>query len=372
MKIPIVKPYFNEKEAGAVKRVVKSGWIIQGKKTREFENLVASYVNSKYTVAINSCTSALYLSLMISGIKRGDEVICPSFTFIATPNSIEHIGAKPIFCDIDENTYNINPFLIEEKITDKTKAIMPVDQLGLPYDHDNILKIAKENNLKIIEDAAPSLGSKYKNKKIGSLSPLTCFSFHPRKIITTGEGGMITTNNHSYAEMLQTLRNHGTQSTPLQRLKQNSQVDTYPVIGFNYRMSDIHAAIGIEQMKKIEEIIMKREKIAQVYNEELSKINGLKIPFVPTYAKHVYQTYIVRILGTSRDKVIKELLKKGVMAKPGVDMSHKAICYKNKYGHISLPVTEEAHAKTMLIPIYPSMTEEEQFYVIKSIKKVIK
>jgi perosamine synthetase len=371
MKIPIAKPYFNKKETEAVKKVIQSGWIIQGGKTEEFENRIASYTNSKYAIATTNCTSALYLSLLAAGVKKDDEVICPSFTFIATPNSIEHTGAKPVFCDIDERTYNIDPDLIEEKITDKTRAIMPVDQLGLPYLHDKVARIAKKYNLRIIEDAAPALGAEYDGKKIGSLSDLTCFSMHPRKVITTGEGGIITTNNDVFNRKLRRLRSHGTETTPLERQKRNIFADEYVDFGFNFRMTDLQAAIGIEQFRKLHEILEKRAAIARVYNESLRQIESIATPYVPEYATHTYQTYIIRIINKSRDKVMEYLIRKGIAVRPGVEMCHTASCYVRKYGPISLPRTEHAHRTTILIPIYPSMTIEEQNYVIKNLKEAM-
>lgn len=370
MKVPICKPYFDEKEPEAAKKVVESGWIIQGPKTEEFEKQVAIYTGSKFAVATSNCTTALHLALLAANIKPGDEVICPSFTFIATPNSIEFAGAKPIFIDINKDTYNIDENLIEENITDKTKAIMPVDQVGLSCDYDKILKISKDYNLKIIEDAAPALGARYKDRMIGSISDLTCFSFHPRKSITTAEGGMITTNNQEYAEKLKMLRSFGTKVSPLDRLKGFAH-EEYPEIGYNYRITDIQSAIGIEQMKKLQEILKKRADLAKVYNEELSKIKNIQIPYVPNYTKHTYQTYVIKILNQSRDKIMKKLLEKEISVKPGVEMCHTQPCYIKKYGKISLPKTEEANNSTILIPLYPSMTKEEQDYVIKNLKEAM-
>ena len=372
MKIPITKPYFDEKEPEAAKKAVESGWIIQGPKTKEFEDKIAEYVHAKHAIAVSSCTTALHLSLIAAGIKAGDEVICPSFTFIATPNSIEYTGAKPVFVDIDEETYNINPELIEEKITEKTKAILPVDQVGLSCDHDKMQKIAKKHSLNIIEDAAPAIGAKYKNKMIGAVSDLTCFSFHPRKIITTAEGGMITTDNDGYAEKLRMLRSFGTKTTPLERLNSNNILtEEYSELGYNYRITDIQSAIGIEQMKKLPEILEKRRNLAKIYDEELSKINNLTTPYVPNYTNHTYQTYVIKVLEKDRNQIMKKLLEKQIACKIGVEICHTQSYYTKKYGKTSLPKTEKAHKSTILIPLYPSMTQEEQEYVIKCLKEAV-
>jgi len=370
LKIPIAKPYFDEKEPEAARQVVESGWIIQGPKTEEFEQRIAEYTGAKYTIAVSNCTTALHLSLLVAGIKPGDEVLCPSLTFIATPNSIEHAGATPVFVDIDPQTFNIDADLIEEKITEKTKAIMPVDQVGLSCDYDKILEIAKKYNLKIIEDAAPALGAKYKDKMVGSIADLTCFSFHPRKSITTAEGGVITTNNPEYAEKLKILRSFGTATTPLDRLK-GKLFDEYIEFGYNYRITDIQSAIGIEQMKKLPEILEKRKILANIYNEELSKIPNLKIPFVPPYTQHTYQTYVIRVPAEQRNKILQEMNQRGISVKPGIETCHNQPCYYKKYGKIYLPKTEQANAETMLIPLYPQMTQEEQNYVITNLKEVM-
>ena len=372
MKIPITKPYFDKKEPDAAKRVVESGWVIQGPITEDFERMVAAFVNAAHAVAVSSCTTALHLSLTAAGIKAGDEVICPSFTYIATPNSIEYTGARPVFCDINEDTYNIDPGLIEEKITGKTKAIVPVDQVGLSCDHDEIQRIAKKHGLKVIEDAAPAIGARYKGRMIGSISDFTCFSFHPRKVITTGEGGMITTDRKSYAETLKILRSFGTKVTSLDRSGyEDIKTEEYYELGYNYRITDIQSAIGIEQMKKLDEILEKRRRLARIYNEELGRIDNIKVPYVPDYTDHTYQTYVISVPEKNRNWVMRKLLEKQIACKIGVEMCHSQPYYVKKYGLTSLPKTEKAHNSTILIPIYPSMTSPEQEYIIKNLKGAV-
>ncbi len=255
MKIPLTKPFFDEKEERAVIKVLRSGWIMQGSKVSEFEKRIANYLSVKYAVAVTSGTTALHLSMRVLDIKKGDEVIVPSLTFIASANCILYVGAEPIFADIDEKTYNIDPKDIERKITKKTKAVIAVHQIGLPAEMDEIRKICKDHKLFLIEDAACALGAEYKGKKVGGLSDLACFSFHPRKSITTGEGGLITTNNKNYYDELISLRSHG-------MINKNGE-ETYPLLGYNYRMTDLQASIGIEQFKKLELILKKRRKLAE-------------------------------------------------------------------------------------------------------------
>lgn len=375
MKIPITKLYFDKNEEKMASLAIRRGWVSQGPKVAEFENKVAEYVNAKYAVATSSCTTALHLALIVSGIEKGDEVIVPSYTFIATANAVIFTGAKPVFADIDPATYNIDPKKIQKIITSRTRAIIPVHQIGLPADMDAIIKIAKKNKLKIIEDAACALGSEYKGKKIGGFSELTCFSFHPRKIITTGEGGMITTNNRLLAEKLRILRHHGMSVSPFTKHGSKKIIfENYTELGYNYRMTDIQASIGICQMEKIDEILKKRIYYARRYNQKLKVIAGLEIPFVPGYAKHNYQSYIIRIksgIKKSIKQIMQELLEKGIATR-NITAIHKEPYYYNKFGKMILPVTEEAARTTVLIPLYPSMTDREQDYVIKNLKNLLK
>ncbi|MEO7002174.1 MAG: DegT/DnrJ/EryC1/StrS family aminotransferase, partial [Ktedonobacterales bacterium] len=240
--IPMTRPFVGEEEAQAAANAVRSGWLSQGPRVAEFERIVAERVGVTHAIAVNSCTAALHLALICMGVRAGDEVIMPSFTFVATANAVVHAGARPIFVDIDARTYNLNPLLIEEAITNRTKAILPVDQLGLPAALAPIQGIAARRNLKVLEDAACALGAVYRGKPIGAISPLTCFSFHPRKSVTTGEGGMLLTNDDRIAERSQVLRSHGASSSDFTR--HHGGVESYNELGFNYRMTDIQAAIG--------------------------------------------------------------------------------------------------------------------------------
>lgn len=375
-KIPITKPFFDKKEEIALKDTLKSLWVTQGPKVSEFEADFAQYVKSKYAIATTSCTTALHLALLLSGIKAGDEVLVPSFTFIATANVIVHIGAKPIFCDIDLDTYNIDPEEIEKKVTKKTKAILFVDQLGLPADIDKILKIAKKHNLAVIEDAACALGSKYKNKPIGSISPITCFSFHPRKIITTGEGGLLTANNKAHESLARILINHGMSLSDFERHKNKKIIfEKYSKAGYNYRLTDIQAAIGLEQLKKLPKILEKRKYLAERYNKLLSEIKYIKTPFIPIFADHNYQSYIIRLTEDSPIKqktFMQKLLDAGIATRRGVMACHLEPYYQKIFNKIHLPKTELATRSTILLPIFHSMVKKEQNFVIEQIKHIFK
>lgn len=373
MNIPITKPYIDEKEENACSESIRSGWLSQGPKVGKFEESVARYVNAKHGIATTSCTTSLHLALLAIGVKPGDEVIVPSYSFIATANSVMYAGGKPIFADIDEKTYNIDPEKIEEKITKKTKVIMPVHQVGLPAELDAIMKIAKKCDAEVIEDAACALGSEYKGKMIGSINT-ACFSFHPRKVITSGEGGMVVTNEKKTEEMLRILRSHGASVSDLQRHKSDKIVfEEYPYLGFNYRMTDMQASIGIEQLKKIGIILKKRKELAERYDDKLSSVKPIITPFVPKGCKHNYQSYIIRLDGAevSRDKAMQMLLEKGIATRRGIMAIHKEPYYAKMFGKTSLPVTERCLDSTMIIPLFPGMTEEQQDYVVDNLKKIL-
>ncbi len=376
MIIPITKPYITGDEEKEVVKVLRSGWLAQGPRTEKLEKMFSGLVGSKYAVAFNSCTSALHTALLLSGVGPGDEVIVPSFSFIATANSVLHTGATPVFVDIDERTYNIAPEKIEKAITKRTKVIMPVHQLGLPADMDTILKTAGKHNLKVIEDAACAIGSEYKGRKIGSISGISCFSFHPRKVITTGEGGMLTTGSKSASDKAKIIRSHGASISDLARHSAKKVLfEKYTVLGYNYRISDLEAAVGIMQLKKLPHILERRRKLAERYSGILGKIDCLEVPYVPGYAKPNFQSYIVRLKKNSpktQKQVIQEMQKKGIATRPGVMAIHLEPLYRKKYEGISLPVTEECARSTVLLPLFPQMSEKEQVYVIENLEEVLK
>ncbi len=376
MQIPITKPYFDKDEEKAVIAVLRSGWVTQGPKVAEFEEMFAKYVGTKYAVATTSATTALFLSLHVLGVGSGDEVIVPSFSFIATANVVVHVGATPVFVDIDPRTYNIDPKKIEEKITRRTKAIIPVDQVGVPCDIEDIKRIARKYNLKVIEDAACATGSRYKGKSLGGAFEVACFSFHPRKIVTTGDGGMITTNSKKIADTARLLRHQGMGVSDVARHNSSKIVhESYPVVGYNFRMTDIQASVGIEQFKKLPKLLKKRKEIADRYTEAFTKSDFVIPPFSPKDSKPNWQSYIIRLRGNgkvTRDQLMQKLLDKGISTRRGIMAIHEEPPYEKMYPKLSLPETESASLETICLPIYHQMTEKEQDYVINNIKNLLK
>jgi dTDP-4-amino-4,6-dideoxygalactose transaminase len=376
MTIPITKPLFGEEEEQAVIQVIRSGWVVQGPKVAEFERLVATYVGAGQAVATSSCTTALHLALLLCGIGPDDEVIVPSLTFIATANAVYYTGATPVFVDIDPHTYNLDPDTLEAAMTPRTKAIMPVHQIGLAADMDHINAVAQRRGLAVIEDAAPALGATYKGKRVGGLGNLTCLSFHPRKVITAGEGGMILTDDEALAGRARILRTHGMSLSDLQRHQATSvTIEAYHDLGYNYRMSDLHAAVGIEQMKKLDLILRRREHIASRYNEAFADLDYVQLPFSSSEMPHSYQSYMIQFrpqAPKSRDQVMQDLLEVGVATRRGVMAIHLEPYYRDRFPHVKLPVAETAAQSTLLLPLYTTMTESEQDYVIEHLRTCLR
>jgi dTDP-4-amino-4,6-dideoxygalactose transaminase len=374
-QVPLLRPWLGEAEVEAAAEVIRSGWISQGPRVIEFENAVASFVGAKFAVATNAATSSLHLSLRLSGIGPGDKVICPSFTCMATANAIYHAGAEPAFVDIDVRTFNLDPAAVEAAIDPGVKAIMAVHQIGLPAEMDTLIAIARQHNLKIIEDAATSLGATYKGKRLGSLGSPTVFSFHPRKMITTGEGGMIVTDDEELAEKARQLRSAGASISDLVRHKARGVlVQQYFDYGYNYRMTDLQAAIGLVQMKKLPTMIEQRRTQAKVYDAAFAPMDEIEPPYVPEYATHAYTSYLIRLRPSAplaRDELLKEMAKRGVSCRAGIQPLHLEPFYRERFKGWHLPHTEEAARTTMFLPIFPGMTEAEQQRVITTLQHTL-
>ena len=380
--IPITRPCLGDEEGEAAAAAIRSGWVTQGPRVAEFERAVGDYCGSAHAVAVSSGTAALHLVLAALEIGPGDEVICPSMSFVATANAICMTGARPVFADVQRRTYNLDPHCAREMIGPDTKAILVVHQIGMPADLSCFYEIVREHDLMIVEDAACALGSRYNGRPIGSCdgteyrSEAACFSFHPRKVITTGEGGMITTNRPELAERLRRLRNHGmAASAQEQHAGDAFVVPRYPTLGYNYRMSDIQAAVGVEQMKRLDEIVVRRRALADRYNKSLAGHSWLCSPFVPEGAETNYQSYAISLTDDApieRDELIARLRRRGIAAGAGIMLAHCQEPHRNCRGVDSLSVSESAHANSLLLPLFPQMTDEDVKQVLDSLWSVTK
>jgi perosamine synthetase len=373
--IPVARPCFGQEEEQAVLEALRSGWVSQGPKVAEFEKKFAEYVGAKYAIAVSSCTTALHLAMVVAGIKQDDEVLCPSYSFIATANCVRYVSAQPVFVDIDPITYNLDPNRIEEAITPRTRAILVVHQIGLPAAMDEINAIAARKGLLVIEDAACAVGSEYRGQRIGRPhSPLACFSFHPRKILSTGEGGMLTTNDEQAATRLRTLRQHAMTVSDLARHSSSKVViESYAEVGFNYRMTDLQAAIGLVQLQRLDGFIARRRMLAERYTRELAKLGWLLPPQVPAECRHNFQSYSARVAPgapVSRDELMQKLLDRGISTRRGIMSSHREPPYAGGNWDARLPETTRATDESIILPLFHQMSEEDQDYVVESIREV--
>ncbi len=372
--IKISSPSINDAEIDAVSRVLKSKWLVEGPVTKEFEDKVAEFVGTKYAIAVNSGTAALHAALFAIGMKKGDMVIVPALTFPATANVVELMGAESVFVDVDERTFNMSPQKLLLKIEEmerkerlgKLKAIIPVHLAGQSADMNEIMGIAKKYDLKVIEDAACALGAEYKGKKCGIIGDLGCFSFHPRKVITTGEGGMVGTDNDKFAKNVRIFKNHG--------IKMEGNYKVFVEAGLNYRTTDINSALGIEQMKKIKKVIAGNIKRAKIYNNAFKDIEKIKTPLTLKGNKHIYQTYSL-ILDKDADRVnLIEILKSsGIETNFLTYALHIQPYYKNKYGYKQddFPISRFVSEYSLAIPLYQDLSSKQLKYIVNKIKLIL-
>ena len=371
-KISLFRIYWDEEDVEAITEAIKAGmnWAV-GSNVEKFEKMIAEYIGAKYCVVFNSGTSALHAALLADGIKEDDEVIVPSFTFIATANAPLFVGAKSVFADIEEETFGLDPEDVKEKITEKTKAVIPIHYGGCPCKIRELKEIAEDYNLILIEDAAESLGARIGDKKVGTFGDSTMLSFCQNKIITTGDGGAIITDSRDVYEKLKLIRSHGRLETA--DYFSSTEFMDYITLGYNFRMSNIIAALGIAQLKKIDKIIKMRRENAEYLTTRLKReIKEIITPTPPRGYYHVYQMYTIRIKDSAimRANLLKYLAEEGIMTKVYFSPVHLTHFYKNELGYTcKLPVTEEISTQVLALPMYPTLTKEEIDYIIEEIKK---
>lgn len=372
MSVAFSRPFFGREEEEAAAAVIRSGWVVGGPKLAEFEQRVARLADCEHAIGVSSWTTGAFLVLKALGIGPGDEVIVPSLTFIASVNVIAHTGATPVFADIDPRTFNIDWQDIEHRITPRTRAILPVDQLGMPCEIDRILEIAARHGLLVIQDAACAFASRFRNRPVGALAPITLFSLHARKVITTAEGGIIVTNDGALAARLKRLRHQGMSLSDFERHSAApTTFETYPEIGYNFRITDVQAAIGLCQLDRLDDLLARRREVAERYVAALGALDWIDMPFVPPHVTPNWQSFQVRIRAdgpASRNDLMQSLHERGIATRRGVMASHREPPYRHLNAH--LPHTERAADEGLQLPMHAGMSGADVEVVVAALRQI--
>jgi dTDP-4-amino-4,6-dideoxygalactose transaminase len=371
--IPVMRPWLGAEEAEAAAAAVASGWVAQGPRVAQFEAAFAEAIGVEHAVAVSSCTAALHLALLVAGIGPGDEVVVPSLSFIATTNAVRYVGATPVFADVDPATQNLTPESIEPVLTGRTRALILVDQAGIPADLDAVRSLADPRGITVVEDAACAAGATYRGRPAGAGAQLATFSFHPRKLLTTGEGGMITTPDAQVAARLRRLREHGMNVSAAQRHQSRQPViEEYVEVGFNFRMTDVQAAIGLVQLGKLGATVARRRELASRYQRLLPANPGMLTAADPDYGTTNYQSFWVALpadFPVTRDYLLRALADAEISARRGIMAAHLEPAYRG-HSHAPLPVTERLTGGSLILPLFHDLTEPEQDAVISVIHEV--
>jgi dTDP-4-amino-4,6-dideoxygalactose transaminase len=371
--IPVMKPFFGEEEAQAAADAVRSGWVAQGPRVAQFESEFAAYVGASHGVALSSCTTALHLSLVLLGVGPGDEVVVPSLSFIATANAARYVGATPVFADVDLATGNLTVDTVDAVRTPRTRAVIAVHQGGVPFDVAALRTACAEWGIELVEDAACAAGSTAYGRPVGAGALVAAWSFHPRKVITTGEGGALTVDREEWAVRLRRLREHGMSVSAAQRHASSQPVlESYLETGYNYRMTDVQAAIGLVQLAKLDAMVARRRELATRYHELLSDIDGLTPVRDPAYGTSNFQSFWVRLdepFARGRDEVLAELAAAGISARRGIMAAHLEPAYAG-LPRVDLPVTERLTRDSLILPLHHTLTEDEQQHIATTLAKL--
>ncbi len=365
--IPVIRPWLGEEEAAAAAAAVASGWIAPGPRVAQFEEAFAAAIGTAHAVAVSSCTTALHLAMVAAGVGPGDEVIVPSLSFIATANAVRYVGARPVFADVELDTQNLTAETVAAQLTDRTRAVIVVDQAGVPVDIDAIQALCEPRGIRLVQDSACAAGSVYRGRPVGAGAWLATFSFHPRKLLTTGEGGMIVTSDGALAARLRRLREHGMDVSAADRHRSSQPViEHYTEVGFNFRMTDIQAAVGLVQLGRLSAIVARRRELAQRYTRLLSGLAGVQTIRDPDYGSTNFQSFWMLLpedAAVTSDDLLSLLAESGVSARRGIMAAHLEPAYHG-FTADPLPVTARLTAHSLILPLFHQMTEAEQDLVV--------
>jgi len=372
-RINVMLPWLGEEEAAAVVEVIRSGWVAQGPRVAEFERRFAEHQEAAYAVATSNCTTALHLAVVVAGVGPGDDVVVPSFSFIATANAPTYVGARPVFCDVDPDSGNVTADTVAAALTERTRAVIVVDQGGQPVDLGPIRELCDPRGIVVVEDAACGAGSTYHGRPVAAGADIAAWSFHPRKLLTTGEGGMVTTTRADWAERARRLREHAMSVSAADRHASTlAPAEEYLEVGFNYRMTDLQAAVGLVQLAKLDTMVARRRELADAYAKAVDEIPGLRLVADPPYGTSNYQSCWVEVADPfpmDRDALMVHLADQGISARRGIMAAHRQPAYRDRDSvTVPLPVTERLTDHTLILPLFHEMSDSEQARVIEALR----